>query len=66
MKSKLSYSTTITLDSVSAIMTEDTTVTSDHITATETYVMWCGEHVWNVSVLQGVNFSKLVSRTLFH
>jgi hypothetical protein len=36
------------------------TVTSDHISATLTYVMWREERLWNVSVLQRVHLSSRV------
>jgi hypothetical protein len=43
----------------SARMTQDTTVTSDHVSATTTYVTW-REHVWKVSVLQRVHFFSIL------
>jgi hypothetical protein len=36
------------------------TLTSDHIGATITYMMWCEEHLWNVSVLERVHLYNLV------
>jgi hypothetical protein len=35
-------------------------MTLDHINATTTYMMWCEEHLWNVSVLQRVHLSNLI------
>jgi hypothetical protein len=34
---------------------------SGNKSATMTYVIWREEHLWNVSVLQGVHLSNLVS-----
>jgi hypothetical protein len=36
------------------------TMTSDHISATMTYVMWWEGHFWNVRVLQRVHFPILL------
>jgi hypothetical protein len=35
-------------------------MTSDHISATMTYVMWREERLWNVSVLQRVHLPNIV------
>jgi hypothetical protein len=40
-------------------MTQDVSITSDHINGTTIYVVW-REHLWNVSVLQRVHLSNLV------
>jgi hypothetical protein len=32
---------------------------SDKISAIRTYVIWHGEHFWNVSALQGVGIKKV-------
>jgi hypothetical protein len=54
------YSTWMTLDDISARMTKVATMTSDHISATTTYVMLREEHLWNASVLQRVYIPNLV------
>jgi hypothetical protein len=38
-------------------------MTLDHINVTLTYVIWCEEHLWNVSELQRVHFSNPVTIT---
>jgi hypothetical protein len=35
-------------------------MTSDHVSAPATYVMWCEAHVWNVGVLQRAHFSIII------
>jgi hypothetical protein len=35
-------------------------MTLDH-SATITYMMWCEEHIWNVSILQRVHLSNHVN-----
>jgi hypothetical protein len=42
---------TMTSEHISARMTQDATMISDHISSTMIYVMWREEHLWNVSVL---------------
>jgi hypothetical protein len=41
-----------------AKMSWDATVSLDHIIATMTYVIWREEHLYNVSVLQGIPFQS--------
>jgi hypothetical protein len=52
-------STFMAWDCISARMTQDATITSDHISTKTTYVMWREEHLWNVSVLERVHLSNL-------
>jgi hypothetical protein len=35
---------------------------TDHISALTTYVIWSGEHLWNVSVLQRVHLANLAKK----
>jgi hypothetical protein len=42
---------------ISARMAREVTMTSDHIRAATTYVMWPEEHLWYVSVLQRVAYT---------
>jgi hypothetical protein len=42
-------------------MAKDETI-SDHISATSTYMMWCEEHLWNVSE----HVCSLVTYLWFH
>jgi hypothetical protein len=51
----------MTWDGISANMTKDATMTSAHISATATYVLWSEEHLWNISVLKKVHLLNLVS-----
>jgi hypothetical protein len=53
------YSTCMIWDG-SARMTFDAAMTSDHISARTTYVMWREEHLWNVTILQRVHLSNVV------
>jgi hypothetical protein len=51
---------TMAWDRLNARLVFHPSVTSDHISATTTYVMWHGKHLWNVSVLQRVHLFNLV------
>jgi hypothetical protein len=57
------YSTCMTWDDISARITYDATMASVHISATMTHVMWREEHLWNISVLQGLHLPILVHLT---
>jgi hypothetical protein len=56
---------TVTCGNISARMTSDVTMTSDHISATTTYVIWREEHLWNTCVLQRVHPSNLLFYSRF-
>jgi hypothetical protein len=47
-------------DNICATMTQEATMVSVRISAITTYVTWCEEHLWNVSVHQTVHLSDLV------
>lgn len=53
----------MTLDHISARINKGATMTSCHIRAIMINVMWYGEHIWDVSEQQRVNFSYLVTTT---
>jgi hypothetical protein len=48
-------------DHFRARMTKGTTMALDRISATVTYMMWREEHLWNVSALQRLHISTLVT-----
>jgi hypothetical protein len=55
------FSTCMTWCDVNARMAQDATVTSDHMCATTTYVMWSGKHLSNASIFLS-NIGKLWKR----
>jgi hypothetical protein len=41
----------MTWDTISARMTQDSTITQDNINATTTYIVWLEERLWNFGVV---------------